>query len=175
MPFEELWNTYLLPVIRFLIGPIVVGVVVYYLTNRSSRKSEKEKTVRQLNTHYSKIKRIIQLVEDINDELKKHTDYELKIGQMKNGDYSSVREELESVGNEMDCLQMFVRLKGSSLKNIGKLRKQINETSLELNDTPNDLLPPHIHAEIMEIIESKRVELDLVKHKRLLKDIKKAM
>lgn len=175
MPFDLLWKTYFLPVIQFLIGPIVVGVVVFYMTQKANLKKEKEKTIRQLNVHYSKIKRIIQLVESLNKELEEFNEYEVKINQMKNGDYSKVKEELRSVGNDNECLQLFVNLKGSSLKNMNKLQREINETSLELNDIPNDLLPPHIHAEIVELIESKQVDLDLVKHKKLLKGIKKTM
>jgi hypothetical protein len=46
---------------------------------------------------------------------------------------------------------------------------------MELNDTPNDLLPSRVHSDINELIESKQVELDFIKHKKLLKDIKKTM
>lgn len=153
----------------------MVGVVVFYMTQKANLKKEKEKTIRQLNVHYSKIKRIIQLVESLNKELEEFNEYEVKINQMRNGDYSKVKEELRSVGNENECLQFFVNLKGSSLKNVNKLQREVKETSLELNDTPNDLLPPHIHAEIVELIESKQVDLDLVKHKKLLKNIKRAL
>lgn len=51
LAFVELWNTYLLPVIRYLIGPIIVGVVVYYLTNKRKIKEEKAKVLRQLHAH----------------------------------------------------------------------------------------------------------------------------
>lgn len=169
---EEIWTIYVLPVIQYLIGPIVVGVVVYHLTNKTAIKKEKNIMNHQLNIHYSKVKWIISLEEELNKALDNLDKYRNSIEQMKNGDYSSVKEELESIRDENACLLMFEELKTETSKNIDKLRNRITASYSDLNNTSKDLLPPEIHAEITEIIESKQVELDLVRHKQLLKNIK---
>ncbi|MFZ0444187.1 MAG: hypothetical protein WAM95_06045 [Bacillus sp. (in: firmicutes)] len=179
MAFKDLWTTYFMPLLQFFIAPLLAGGgVLLYSKYKNTNKDDKDKMVRQLNMHHSKIKRIVELAEQLNRQLELSDDYGLKIKQMNNGDFSSVKEELKNTGNKDDCLQLFIMNNAQCNKEMynigGKLKKVFNE----FKELPTDLLPTHIHAEIIEMMDSKRVELEtdrMKKYKTLLKKIKKAM
>nr|WP_318540249.1 hypothetical protein [Terribacillus saccharophilus] len=173
MPFEELWKSYFLPVIQFLIGPIIAAVVVNYLTNRKKNKQEKEKIIRQLQVQSSKLKRIIELIQERDQELKNKNKCEEIIGKIIMGDYSAVDDEFKVYRTEENWLTIYNELKNSSINKKSRLQDQIKKSLQGLKDTPKDLLPTHIHAELIEIIEND-VE-NISKLEKIFHDIEKAL
>lgn len=169
----EFWETFALPIIQFLIGPIVTGAVVYKLTSRASRRKENDMSIRQLNILKSKLEKTIRLVGELNKELRDIEDYEARIEEIKNDDLSGVDEELRHAGSKNDILSLYQNLRGDSGRKIMNLKKEIESSFRELSDLEIDLLPTKVHGELIDLIETQRVELDLTLHKRLLKNVKK--
>lgn len=169
----ELWRVFVLPVIQFLIGPIVTGAVIFRLTSRAAKQKENDMSIRQLNVLKSKIEKTISLVGELNKELENLDEYDLRIDEIKHDDLSGVDEELRNAGSKGNILNLYIELKTDSGRNIMKLKKEIESSFRELSDLEIDLLPTKVHGELIDLMESKKVELDLNKHKQLLKNVKK--
>lgn len=173
MDWIELWRVFILPVIQFLIGPIITGAVIYRLTSRAAKQKENDMSIRQLNVLKSKIEKTISLVGKLNEELQSLDDYDLRINEIKIGDLSGVDEELRNAGSIENVLKLYIDLKADSGRNIMKLKKEIESSFREFSDLEIDLLPTKVHGELADLMESKEVELDLKKHKQLLINVKK--
>lgn len=68
-------NDFILPIIQYLVGPILTGIVVYLFTSNSNRKLEKNNTSRQLNTLKVKLHKLRKIVKEFNEEMTRSVDY----------------------------------------------------------------------------------------------------
>ncbi len=78
-------NDFILPIIQYLVGPILTGIVVYLFTSNSNRKLEKNNTSRQLKLH-----KLRKIVKEFNEEMTRSVDYNYVLSKISEGDFSSV-------------------------------------------------------------------------------------
>ncbi|MCR6106868.1 hypothetical protein HXA34_11270 [Salipaludibacillus agaradhaerens] len=172
---EDVWTVYLLPIIQYLVGPVIAGYVVYRLTDRKNRQAEKDAAVRQLNVLYAKINRIVGLVEKINELFTENDEYKKRMDEINEGNFENIKSEMALThGDEHECFRIITEKKEQNSQEIRDLFNKASVTAKELRSIPTDLIPTEIHAEIVEIIESKFVALDISKYTQLMKKIKEA-
>lgn len=98
----------------------------------------------------------------------KREEYSTIINQLKMGDQSGVEEEVKKQISENDWLAYYLHIEGDMTRHIRLIQDQIEDNTKEIKNTPNDLLPTYIHAELMDIHELEHIELELEKYKSLL-------
>lgn len=166
----EMWEIIFKPIVQFLIGPIITGMVIFWLTNRATKTRERNHATRQLNVLKAKLERVVYLVEQLNPLLEENDNYSKRLKEMTQGNFSIVREETEpwNEGDEKNVIRLYGDLQLEAKKQAVKLGKQLTEVTTELKEIPMDSLPTKIHGKLHELIEMKKVELDLVKVNSLL-------
>lgn len=121
---------------------------------------------RQLNAYNHKLERLIDIGELLNELIDR--DVELEEEQKRIESENIKRENAE------DYQSILLKRKEWD-ERMKKLGRKLQQISIEFNNLPKDELPPDIHAEVMGILESKKVQLDLTQQKKLLKKIKKVI
>ncbi|MET3657806.1 hypothetical protein [Sporosarcina psychrophila] len=174
MNWMEIWEKIVLPIVQYLIGPIIAGYTVWFFTNRKTVKREKDETERQCNAIAVKLRKIIEEIK-ILDQIKRDLRvFNIRIEEMEDGDFSGVDDEVdEKEGDEDEVLWMFRSRVQSMAQKIEEKYKEIVGFNIELTELPKDLIQPKIHKDLLGFIESEKVYVDMAKYHLLLEKLEK--
>ena len=116
----EIWKTFILPVIQYLIGPIVTGFAIWYLTNKRSLNKNKDKMVRQKNENQVALQKLINQIEDMKESINYRQELTNDLDKMYEGDFSMVEVEEGERIFEQECIEQYESWKRDASMTIGK-------------------------------------------------------
>lgn len=170
----EIWGKIVLPIVQYLIGPIIAGYTVWFFTSRKTMKREKDEAERQCNVIAVKLSKIIKEIKELEEFERELRVFYIRIEEMEDGDYSGVDDEVEEMeGDEDEVLYNFRNTVKFIEQEIEDKSKEIEVMNIELNELPKDLIQPKIHKNLTEFINSKKVYADMAKYHLLIEEFEK--
>ena len=178
MSWIEIWERIALPIIQFLIGPILAAYVVYKLTNSKNNRNEKEDRIRQMNTIRSKLNRAINFIVLTKDEDRKFDEIALLIDKMENGDFTGITHDKlnsENVTQEdfSDIIEEYYYDKNQIFEKRDSHVKNYLSTIEDIKNSPKDKLPTTVHDKLVRIIDNQSIKIDIEEYKELIDEINK--
>ncbi|MFJ5564847.1 hypothetical protein [Lysinibacillus xylanilyticus] len=172
MEFREIWSTFILPVIQYLVAPIVTGVVIWFMTSKRSLRENKDKMLRQKNENLVALQTVINYIEEARKSLDYQKDLTECLERMNNGDFSMVEVE-GGIGSDQACIEFYENLKRSEINIFNTKFKRAKTAFDKFKNTPKDLLPEKIHLDLISLHSEDKIEAYSEEYAKVLNDLNK--